>query len=61
MNWDKKQSTINNYCCWCRNDIHGNNSVYGLTAKFRKNVETSPVDMLRWLMVLVASLKHLVV
>ena len=44
MKWGKKQSTINNYCCWCRKDIPEDTPVYGLTAKFRKDVETPPVE-----------------
>ena len=44
MNWGKKQSGINHYCCWCRKDISENTPVYGLTAKFRKDVETPPVE-----------------
>ena len=44
MSWGKKQLSINNYCCWCRKDIPENNPVYGLTAKFRKDAETLPVE-----------------
>lgn len=44
MKWGKKQSTINNYCCWCRKDIPEDTPVFGLTAKFRKDVETPPVE-----------------
>ena len=44
MSWSNKQSSINNYCCWCRKDIPENSPVYGLTAKFRKDVETLPIE-----------------
>ena len=43
MNWGKKQSGINHYCCWCRKDIPENTPVYGLTAQFRKDVESPSV------------------
>lgn len=44
MKWGKKQSNFNNYCCWCEKGIPENNPVYGMTAKFRKDVKTPPVE-----------------
>ena len=43
MKWGKKQSNINNDCCWCGKVIPEGAPVYGMTAKFKKDVETPPV------------------
>ncbi len=43
MKWSKKKSGYRSECCWCGKDIPENTPVYGMTAKFRKDVETPPV------------------
>ncbi len=45
MKWSKKKSGYHNKCCWCGKDIPENTPVYGMTAKFRKDVETPPVKI----------------
>jgi len=45
MKWGKKKSEIINDCCCCGKDIPEDTPVYGMTAKFRKDVETPPVEM----------------
>lgn len=44
MKWGKRQSERRNDCCWCGKEILEGSPAYVLTAKFRKNVETPPVE-----------------
>jgi hypothetical protein len=44
MKWLKKKSGYRSKCCWCGKKISKFSPVYGLNAKFRKDVETPPVE-----------------
>lgn len=44
MKWHIKKVKYRNECCWCKKKISDYSPVYGLNAKFRKGVESPPVE-----------------
>ncbi len=44
MKWRIKKLKYRSECCWCRKKISDFSPVYGVNAKFRKDVETPPVE-----------------
>jgi len=44
MKWRIKKVKYRNECCWCRKKISDFSPVYGVNARFRKDVETPPVE-----------------